>query len=423
MEVLAIILGGGKGTRLYPLTKERAKPAVPFGGKYRLVDIPLSNCINSGLRNIYILTQFNSTSLHNHIAQTFLFDSFSRGFVRILAAEQTLERSDWYRGTADAVRQNFMHFHNNKPDYYLILAGDQLYNMEMKELVKYHIDKGADITIASLPVSKERASHLGILRCDKSERVQAFEEKPGAQKNIEHLRIPNSLRRNYSLERKPFLASMGIYLFSLEVLEEALENKMNDFAKEIIPSCLDRFRTFAYIYRGFWDDIGTIRSFYDANIDLASAMPSFNLYNETRPIYTRRRDLPPSKINASPFMNSISADGCIIRESKIRDSLIGIRSIIDSNVDMEGVFCMGSDYYETSEQKRQNRELRIPDIGIGRFCHIRRAIIDKNVRVGEGCRIGVKSEDLQDGEYGSYTISNGIVVIPKNAVIDPGSQI
>jgi len=423
LDVLSIILGGGKGTRLYPLTRNRAKPAVPFGGKYRLVDIPLSNCINAGLRQIYVLTQFNSSSLHNHISQTFRFDSFSRGFVQILAAEQTFERSDWYQGTADAVRQNLVHLHDHSPTCYLILSGDQLYHMRMEELIRHHVDTGADITVAASPVERSRAGSLGILGCDEQGRVHSFVEKPGKGVNIDHLRLPSPLARRHGISGRRFPASMGIYVFSPEVLERALENSMNDFGKEVLPACLERWSVQAFLFCDFWEDIGTIRGFYEANLDLAAEEPDFTLYHDRRPIYSRRRDLPPSRVHAARFSHALVSDGCIIREAEIRRSLVGIRSVVGPGTEMDGVICMGADYHETAEQRAQNDARGIPDMGIGEGCVIRRAIIDKNARIGRDCRIGCRDEYSDRLDTEDYAVRSGIIVIPKNGVLPPGTVI
>jgi glucose-1-phosphate adenylyltransferase len=424
-EVVALILSGGKGTRLYPLTKLRAKPAVPFGGKYRLVDIPISNCMNSGIKKIYIVTQFNSSSLHNHIAQTYKFDSFSKGFVEILAAEQTYEHSNWYQGTADAVRQNFLHLHDHSADYYLILSGDQLYRMDYDLFLKKHIEMGAEITIAATPVTREDASSLGILKCDKDGRVVEFVEKPDPEKDISSIKIPDTMEipKEMKDEKREYLASMGIYIFNAGILEKTLDNTMTDFGKEIIPHYIHELKVFSYIFTDYWEDIGSIKSFYEANINLASIKPRFNFYNEQKPIFTRRRDLPASKINFCTISQSLTADGCIITNSTIMNSIVGIRTIIESGAHLDGTICMGADFYETLEQKKQNRKEGKPDIGIGRGTIIKKAIIDKNARIGEVCRIGADNFTREDGDFGDYYIKDGIIVIPKGAIIPSGTVI
>lgn len=424
-QVICVVLSGGKGTRLYPLTKMRAKPAVPFGGKYRLVDIPISNCINSGFKQIYILTQFNSSSLHNHIAQTYIFDSFSRGFVEVLAAEQTYEHTGWYQGTADAVRKNFLHFHDHSPDYYIILSGDQLYRMDIKNFLQHHIERGADITLASTPVNEEKAADLGLLLADNQYKVIKFMEKPGPEKDFSEMMMPPDaeFRKNIKDPDKKYLASMGIYIFNAGILEHSLDNTLADLSKEIIPGCIDTMKVYTYIFNHYWVDIGSIKSFYEANINLASIRPNFNFYNEQKPIYTRRRDLPASKINFCTTSQSLTADGCIITNATIMNSIVGIRTIIESGAHLDSTVCMGADYYETDEQMNQNRKEGLPDIGIGRGTIIKRAIIDKNARIGEVCRIGIDNFTREDGDFGDYYIKDNIIVIPKNAVIPSGTVI
>ena len=422
-EVLSIVLGGGKGTRLFPLTQSRAKPAVPFGGKFRLVDIPISNCINANFRQIYILTQFNSASLHLHIGHTYLFDSFSNGFVEILAAEQTFEHSGWYEGTADAVRKNFSHFRTQKPSYYIILSGDQLYRMDLKELLQNHIDSGAAITIACTPVSRDAASSLGILKANKENRITEFMEKPGPAKDISDFRTPPEIVTEKKIDGDMFLGSMGIYVFNAKAMEDCLANELTDFGKEIIPSAINNLKVNAYIFDGYWEDIGTIRNFYETNLELTTVKPQFDFYDENRPIYTHRRNLPPSKMNFSNMNQSIAAEGCIITNANISNSIVGIRTIIETGSSLNGVVCMGADFYETEIQKCQNAEERMPNVGIGRGVIIKGAIIDKNVRIGEGCRIGVDDIRRTDGNYGDYYIVDGIIVIPKNTVLYPGTVI
>ena len=422
-DVLSIVLGGGKGTRLFPLTQARAKPAVPFGGKFRLVDIPISNCINANFRQIYILTQFNSASLHLHIGQTYLFDSFSKGFVELLAAEQTFEHSGWYEGTADAVRKNLPHFRTQNPSHYMILSGDQLYSMDLAELFKSHVDSGAAITIACTPVNRQDASSLGILKTDKANRIIEFMEKPGPTKDISDYKIPPEIKVEKKIDGDAFLGSMGIYVFNAKAMEDCLNNDLTDFGKEVIPAAIDKLKVNAYIFDGYWEDIGTIRNFYETNLELTALKPKFDFYDENRPIYTHRRNLPPSKMNFSSMNQSIAAEGCIITNGSITDSIVGIRTIIESGSSLNGVICMGADFYETEIQKTQNAEGRIPNVGISRGVIIKGAIIDKNVRIGEGCRIGVDNITRADGNYGHYYIVDGIIVIPKNTVLYPGTII
>jgi len=421
-DVLSIVLGGGKGTRLNPLTQSRAKPAVPFGGKFRLVDIPISNCINAKLRQIYIVTQFNSASLHLHINSTYMFDAFTKGFVEILAAEQTPEHSGWYEGTADAVRKNFTHFRTQNPSYYIILSGDQLYRMDLQDLLKQHVDSGAAITIACTTVTRDAASQLGILKVDRNNRITQFMEKPGPTKDISDFRAPAELRPDKSRD-DAYLGSMGIYVFNAKAMEECLANDLTDFGKEIIPSAINTYKVNGYIFDDYWEDIGTIRNFYETNLELTSVTPRFDFYDEDRPIYTHMRNLPPSKMNFSNMNQSIASEGCIITNANITNSIVGIRTIVESGSSLNGVVCMGADFYENDAQKLINAEARIPNVGIGRGAIIKGAIIDKNVRIGEDCRVGVDEIRRIDGNYGHYYIVDGIIVIPKNTVLYPGTVI
>jgi len=421
-EVLSIILGGGKGTRLRPLTQVRSKPAVPFGGKYRLIDIPISNCINANFRQVYIVTQFNSASLHLHIGQTYIFDTFTKGFIEILAAEQTFERESWYEGTADAVRKNLPHFRTQNPSYYIILSGDQLYRMDLQDLLKKHIDSGASISIACTGVTRENASGLGILKADKNNQITEFLEKPGPTKDISDFKAPAEIRVDKTKDDS-YLASMGIYVFNAKAMEECLANDLTDFGKEVIPSAINRLKVNAYLFDGYWEDIGTIKNFYETNLELTDVRPRFDFYDEQKPIYTHMRNLPPSKMNFSNMNQSIAAEGCIITNANITNSIVGIRTIIETGSSLNGVICMGADYYESEAQKIQNLESRIPNVGIGRGAIIKGAIIDKNVCIGEGCRIGVDDIKRTDGEYGHYHIVDGIIVIPKNTILYPGTVI
>ena len=421
-KVLSIVLGGGKGTRLFPLTQARAKPAVPFGGKYRLVDIPISNCINANLRQIYVLTQFNSASLNLHISQTYLFDTFSKGFVEVLAAEQTFEHSSWFEGTADAIRKNFIHFRTQNPTHYLILSGDQLYRMDLRDFIKTHTESGAAITIAATTVSREDANQLGILKVNKNSNITEFLEKPGPDRDIQGYKVPPELKKGKN-GKDEYLASMGIYVFNAAALEECLNNELTDFGKEIIPQSINKLKVNAYAFDGYWEDIGTIRSFYEANLELTSVRPRFDIYDETMPIYSRMRALPPSKMNFSNMNQSLAAEGCIITNASISNSIVGVRTTIESGASLNGVICMGADIYETEEQKKLNEEKRVPNLGIGKGAIIKSAIIDKNACIGEGCRIGIDNIGREDGNYGHYHIVNGIIVIPKNTILYPGTVI
>ena len=421
-RVLAIILGGGKGTRLYPLTKERSKPAVPFGGKYRIVDIPISNCINSGYTKIYLLTQFNSASLHHHITNTYNFGRFDKGFVEILAAEQTLEHSGWFEGTADAVRKNMSHFRSQKPTHYIILSGDQLYRMDLKDFMNSHIESGADITIATTAVNRKDASGFGIMQIDKNKKITAFQEKPAPDKDISDWKIPANSRGDLPPE-KEYLASMGIYIFNAEAMEEALNNEFTDFGKEIIPRSIKNKKVNSYIFDGYWEDIGTIRSFYESMIGLTDYEPAFDFYDVEEPIYTHMRNLPPSKINDAVIENSLTSEGCIISKAKLKQSVIGVRSILEVGADLDGVIVMGSDFYETKETKAENAKNGRPNVGIGKNCKIAKAIIDKDAAIGDNCRINVDGKTYPDGDHGNFYSADGIIVIKKGAVIPNGTVI
>lgn len=425
-RVLAIILGGGKGTRLYPLTKERSKPAVSFGGKYRIVDIPISNCINSGYKKIYLLTQFNSASLHLHISNSYNFDRFSNGFVEILAAEQTLEHSGWYEGTADAVRKNFIHFKTQKPTHYIILSGDQLYKMDLKAFMDAHIKSGANITIAATAVNRKDATGFGIMKIDSENNIKEFMEKPKADLNIDAWKIPKEARDPGLPEEKEYLASMGIYIFDAQTMEDMLggENeRYTDFGKEIIPLAIGKKKICSYTFDGYWEDIGTIRSFYDANIELTSDQPRFNFYSAVKPIYTHARNLPPSKINKADIDHTLTSEGCIISDSKLKNSVIGVRSVINEGCELDGVIMMGADYYDTHEEKAAYKKEKTPVTGIGKNCKIAGTIIDKNARIGDNCKIGVSGKKYEDGDHGSFYSADGIIVIRKGAVIPSGTEI
>ena len=386
---LAIIMGGGAGTRLFPLTKDRAKPAVPLGGKYRLVDIPISNCLNSGLRQMYLLTQFNTTSLHQHIGASYKFDHFSqtRSFVEILAAQQTQENQHWYQGTADAVRQNMRYFLEHSADYFVILSGDQLYHMDYRLLLKQHVESGAEITLGTVPVTREAASDFGIMHSDSARRIIRFQEKPKEAAVLDELTIPEPLLRE--LGRRPdeelYQASMGIYVFNRQVLVDAMEGEGTDFGKHIIPSAIQRYRVNAYIFQGYWEDIGTIRAFFDANLALTDIIPPYSFFARDTPIYTRARFLPASKINGVSIRNAVISDGCILTDARLERCVIGIRSVINSGAELRDVVLMGADYYE-GDPRGTTLPLPpdAPAIGIGRNCVIKRAIIDKTARIGDG---------------------------------------
>jgi len=422
-NVISVILGGGRGTRLYPLTKERSKPAVPLAGKYRIIDIPISNCLNSNLNKIYVLTQFNSTSLHRHITRAYKFDNFSRGFIELLAANQTIESMDWYQGTADAVRQNLRFFNQPNIDYALILSGDQLYRMNYPQAIKEHIRTGAEITIATIPVERKCAQSFGILKVDEQGRIVDFFEKPKDDKTIDSLSLDASFfdRHGVRAKGRTLLASMGIYIFNLEVLNDVLkETNKSDFGKDIIPEVIKKRRVFAYFFDGYWEDIGTIKSFYEANLKLASLSPSFNLYDEKAPIYTNPLFLPGSIINACKITQSIISDGCIINNAEIHNSVIGIRSIIGENAIIKDSIIMGADYYESESNIRTNRFKKIPDIGIGNNSRIVGAIIDKNVHIGANVSIE-NTKKIERLDEKNYMIRDYIVIIPKGSVIPPNT--
>jgi glucose-1-phosphate adenylyltransferase len=376
-QSLAIIMGGGAGSRLFPLTKERSKPAVPLAGKYRIVDIPISNCINSGLRRIYVLTQFNSASLHKHINASYKFDAFSRSFVEILAAQQTPTDDSWYQGTADAVRQNLRDFLQQPYQYYVILSGDQLYRMDFRDMLQQHIASKAELTIATIPVPREAVPAFGIMHTDAERKIIEFVEKPKDPAVIDTLRIPGTLLSELGQPETAelFQASMGIYIFNRATLEAALDNEHVDFGKHVIPDMLQKARVMAYIYQGYWEDIGTIRSFFDANLMLTDPIPTFNFFDTSSPIYTHARFLPGSKINGASIKQAIISDGCIISDATIERAVIGIRSYIDTGSVIRNSIIMGADFYEADQAARGG-----PELGIGKNCVVENAIIDKNAR-------------------------------------------
>ncbi len=411
-KTLGLILGGGRGERLFPLTQERSKPAVPFAGKYRLVDVPISNCISAGIRRIFVLTQFNSASLHNHISRTYRFDSFGRGFVDILAAEQTLESKNWYQGTADAVRQNLRHIvSRGGVDRALILSGDQLYRMNLRELVEQHKKTKAEVTVAVTPVPREEASRYGILKVDESQAVTHFVEKP----KLEALAGLDS--------EGGLLGSMGIYLFDRQVLEDVLmAAEDHDFGHNILPRLVGRRRLYAYPFDGYFEDVGTIRSFYNANLFLTDPLPRFNFYEPFAPIYTHPRFLPGTKIDDCLLVRSLVTEGCILNQCRIERSVVGIRSRIERGASVKESILMGADYYQVPEVIAEDFARGTPPIGVGEGAVVERAIVDKNARIGRGVRIVNRGErEHEDGE--NFFIRDGIVVIPKDAVVPDGAEI
>jgi glucose-1-phosphate adenylyltransferase len=417
-KVICIVLGGGQGSRLSPLTATRSKPAVPIAGKYRLVDIPISNCINSGIHRIYVLTQFNSASLNKHIKNTYHFSSFSEAFVDILAAEQTPSSVAWFQGTADAVRQSLHHLAVHEFEYVLILSGDQLYQMNFEDMIDQHIKANAEISIATIPVHVNDVPGFGILKTDENNLVTSFIEKPKSGFD----KWTSEVSPQMAAEGRHYLASMGIYLFNRKLLYDLLEgNERTDFGKEIIPQSINEHKVLSYQYEGYWTDIGTIPSFFEANLGLTDDIPQFNLFDKN-PIYTRARMLPPSKMSGTHVEKAIIADGCIINASKISRSIIGIRTRIGFESIIENCYIMGSDNYQDLEQIEESHLSKTPIMGIGDRCHIRNAIIDKNTYIGDDVKINV-GEKLENGDYGAYVVQDGIVIVKKRAVIASGTVI
>lgn len=423
-NVLSIIMGGGQGTRLFPLTKLRAKPAVPLAGKYRLVDIPISNCINSGLKRICLLTQFNSASLHRHVSQSFKFDHFSSGFVEILAAEQTFTDTSWYQGTADAVRKNLIHFLNHAFDYALILSGDQLYRMDFRRILAQHVETGADVTIATIPVVRPDAQALGIMQIAADRRITRFVEKPKEAAVLDTLRLTKEWYPALGIEgdQELFLASMGIYVFNRKVLMQLLDNTLADFGKHIIPGAISTHRVFSQIFQGYWEDIGTIRAFFDANLDCTSELPRFNFFDMSAPVFTRPRFLPASKVNGAQIDHAIVSDGSIITHARIIHSIVGVRSLVGPGSELKRVILLGNDYYESLESIRENEAHGYPRIGIGSNTRIENAIVDKNARIGNNVVITPAGKP-DKVDHPLYYIRDGIVIVPKNGLIPHGTVI
>src|SRR5829696_7935755 len=426
-KLLAVILGGGAGNRLFPLTQQRSKPAVPLGGKYRLVDIALSNCINSDILRTFVLTQYNSASLNRHIAQTYRFSQFSNGFVEILAAEQTPESPQWFQGTADAVRQVLPHIRDWGIDTLLILSGDHLYRMDYRRFLERHHDTNADVTVSVIPCEARAASEFGLLKTDESGRIVEFKEKPKGD-DLLSMKVDTTqlgLDAN-DAQRRPFLASMGIYVFKYDKLEELLaeDSTSIDFGKHIIPAAIKSRHVQAYMFDGYWEDIGTIGAFYRANLDLTSKIPKFNLYDAEAPVFTRTRYLPPSKIEETEINDSIIGDGCIINGAKVTGCVVGVRSRISKGVRIESSYMMGADYYQTFEEMRSDLGKGVPRVGIGEGTTIRRAIIDKNARIGKNARLLNEAGVVEiDGAGGAYFIRDSIIIVPKNALINDGTVI
>jgi glucose-1-phosphate adenylyltransferase len=422
-EVLALVLGGGQGTRLFPLTQLRSKPAVPIAGKYRLIDIPISNCLHADIRRIFVLTQFNSASLNRHIGQTYRMDLFSEGFVEILAAEQTPDNPNWFQGTADAVRQAARHITRHEADYYVILAGDHLYRMDYSELVEEHIDRQADITIAAQPVSTADASSMGIVLFDRNGQIVGFDEKPNAARLAEIGRsIPAGATFSGHVADKPFVASLGIYVFSRDVLFEALErDDAADFGRGIIPHALANYEVQAHLFRGYWADVGTINSFYDANIMLTQPQAPFSFYDPRRPIYTRPRFLPGARLADCAVRDAIIAEGCDIDERcAIEQSVIGIRAYIRAGTRVTRSVLLGADFYESDDEAPARGDN--PRLGIGRDVILDRVIVDKNARIGDGVRL-TNEAGVQEANGEGYYIRGGIIIVPKDGVIKAGTRV
>lgn len=418
-NTVAVILGGGAGTRLYPLTMARSKPAVPIAGKYRLVDIPISNCINSNINRMFVLTQFNSASLNKHIKNTYHFSAFSTGFVDILAAEQTPDNQSWFQGTADAVRKGLKHIENLDFDYVLILSGDQLYQMDFGEMLKAHKNSNADLSIATIPVNERDATDFGIMKTNDENVITSFIEKPKSEL------LPNWISdtgEQMKKEHRNYLASMGIYVFNRNVLFDFLQNvhpNATDFGKEIIPNSIENYKVISYQYDGYWTDIGNIASFFEANLLLTSEIPQFNLFDNTQTVYTRPRMLPPAKISGTTLEKTVIAEGCIIHASRIENCIVGIRSRIGHGTTILNAYIMGNDFYETIDEMANNLIKGKPKIGIGERCYIKDVIIDKNCRIGNDVRIN-GGKHLENKEHELYTIKEGIVVIKKGAILPDG---
>ncbi|HEY8933475.1 MAG TPA: glucose-1-phosphate adenylyltransferase [Rariglobus sp.] len=421
-KVLAVVMGGGRGTRLYPLTMERCKPAVPLAGKYRLVDIPISNCINSEINRVFLLTQFHTASLHRHVQSTYHFDPFGGGFVDILSAEQTEKNANWYQGTADAVRRNLQHFRTFEHDLVLILSGDQLYRMDFRKIVEDHIASKADVSIAAIPFPVSKVEGLGLMQVNDDLSINRFVEKPKDPAVIQSLTLSPKLESTLHSANgeKHCLASMGIYVFNRQVLAEALDNNMTDFGKEVIPTLLGKKRLFAHIFEGYWEDIGTVKAFFDTNLALADPLPPFNFFDPTAPIYTQDRYLPASKLNKCDIDHVVIGDGSIITDSKLTRCVLGIRSHVGEGSRLNEVVMMGADYYETPDKQAENAAKGIFNIGVGHHCEIEHTIIDKNARIGNNVKLSPKGKP--DGDYPhGIVIRDGVLVVPKGMIIPSGT--
>jgi glucose-1-phosphate adenylyltransferase len=418
-DVLAIILGGGRGARLFPLTQLRSKPAVPIAGKYRLIDIPISSCLHSEIRRIFILTQFNSASLNRHIGQTYRMDVFSRGFVEILAAEQTPENSNWFQGTADAVRQARRHFEGHEANYYVILAGDHLYRMNYAEMIDAHVDRDSDITIAAQPVDTDEAPEMGIFRFDRAGHIVAFEEKPNKERLAEiGASVPAGAVFTGHNPEKPFVASMGIYVFSRQVLMDVLDEPGIDFGREIIPAALSRYKVNAFLHRGYWADVGTVESYYQANLMLTRPDAPFQFYDSRRPIYSHPRHLPSARLQDCTVRDALVSDGCSIEHARLEQSIVGVRAVIRAGSRVTRSLVLGADYYESEDMAPSRTSA--PPVGIGRNAVLDRVIVDKNARVGDNVRL-VNEANVPHADGDGFYIRNGIIIVPKEGIVQDGT--
>lgn len=424
-RVCCIILGGGRGTRLKPLVLERSKPAVPLGGKYRMIDIPVSNCINSNMRQMYVLTQFNSASLNNHIVNTYRFDPFSKGAVQILAAEQTDASLDWFQGTADAVRKHLIQFNKDWVETILILSGDQIYRMDYRVLLRFMKEKNADVVVGTVPVTREAAQAFGIMRIDNKSKITDFSEKPKEAAILDDLEVSAEQKKTLGItdKKRNYLGSMGIYLFKKEVLFELLSDESQiDFGKHLIPTAIEKNKVFAYPFQGYWEDVGTIRSYFEEHIAFASANSPFDFYDEESPIYTHHRYLSASNVTDATVKQSLICDGCVIEKATIEQSVVGVRSVIHENSTLNRVVMLGNDYYDTASSTKENEKKNVPPLGIGKNCTLKNVILDKNVRIGDNVTI-TNEKDIKNMESSLFHIMDGIVVIPKNTVIKSGTVI
>lgn len=417
-KITVLILGGGQGKRLFPLTSYRSKPAVPIGGKYRLVDIPISNSINSDLNRIFVLTQFNSTSLHRHIHRTYPYEYFHQTSVELLAAEQTLSNTDWFQGTADAVRKHMPHYHLESTDTVLILSGDHLYKMDYREILKFHEEKGADVTISTIPVLKKDVQHFGIMQMQPNGKIVDFREKPSPAEKISEYAMPTAIRNLFNVTGREdrYLASMGIYVFKGSVLKEVLAGNEADFGREVIPKSINKFKVFGYVFNGYWRDIGTIDSFFEANIELTKNNSAFDLFEPSGRVFTRARFLPPNKIQEATLKRALIAEGCMIEGADIQDSVIGVRSIIRSGAVIRKTVMMGNDFYTTESPDIKKK------LGIGRNCRIENAILDKNVYIGNNVTI-TNRDKINEKDGNNFYIRDGIVIVPKGVSIPDGTVI